>query len=160
MSTPRRKLIYRNKESGGRVSVDEGRSVSASEQFVARVLADHGHRVRLLQERGAAGVKSYDADVDGAPWEFKELQILGTRDPQNSVYLGLRRGKRQNNGRPLTLVYHIHEDQEPNMGSVNRGITLAVLRDTARLIRRVVLVFDDRRTLSLSAEEIHEGESF
>ncbi len=157
---PGRKLVYRSRESGGRVFEDESRRTSTSEQFVARVLADDGHTVHLLKEREAAGVKSHDAEVDGAPWEFKEVRIPGSRDPQNAVYMGLRKGKKQNNGQPLTLLYHVHEDQEPNMSSVNRGIALAVLRDTARLILRVVLVFDDQRMLSLSAEEIHEGKSF
>ncbi len=155
-----RKLIYQNQESGGRVFTDEGRRTSASERFAARVLADSGHTVHLLKEREAAGVKSYDAEVDGAPWEFKELRTPRSQDPHNAVYQGLRRGKRQNNGKPISLLYHIHEDQERNLKRINEAVSDAVRRDAEGLIERVGLVFDSRQLNIFTADEIDHGQKF
>ncbi len=53
-----------------------------SELFVARVLANRGRRVTLLNETGmGAGVKTPDADIDGNLADFKWLTSLSRRLP-------------------------------------------------------------------------------
>ncbi len=64
-----------NTENGGFVLVHQGHNRGESyesELFVARVLANQGRRVTLLNETGmGTGVVTPDADIDGNLAEFK-----------------------------------------------------------------------------------------
>jgi hypothetical protein len=153
-------LLYESTESGGELRAELGRSPNESERFAGRALADEGREVRLLKASEEKGVKSYDADVENEAWEFKELTVPPERQPENAVYQGLRRGKYQNNGEPLWLLYHVHSGQRENLASVNSAVSDAVRRDQDDLIRGVTLVFDDGTTLHRTREQINEGKRF
>ena len=154
------RLLYESTESGGELRAELGRSPNESERFAGRALADEGRGVRLLKASEEKGVKSYDADVENEAWEFKELTVPPERQPENAVYQGLRRGKYQNNGEPLWLLYHVHSGQRENLASVNSAVSDAVRRDQDDLIRGVTLVFDDGTTLHRTREQINEGKKF
>ncbi len=132
---------YFDEKTGGFVLTHEqhGKQNIQSEQFVAQVFATQGKQVRLLKEIGLPeGVKTPDAEIDSALWDFKRLTEEAT-SLANRVQAGIKQAIKQG---AANVGYHI-DRSEYDLSEIERGIKRALDLDIAEQIDRVVLIFKD-----------------
>lgn len=109
--------VYFDEETRGFVLVHREHATHsfASELVVARSYAALGHQVVLQKEIGVTG-RAADADVDGEPWEFKEV-TAESANVRNRLQDGMRSARKQG---ARCVAFHINRatfDEKEARGS-------------------------------------------
>ncbi len=146
---------YFDWQSGGFVLTHNGHNrddAFSSELFVAKVFAQSGSRVKLLEESDAVPGKRPDADINGEIWDFKE--IANAENIAGATQQQIRRGKKQADKVTLYVT------QEYDIADVNLGIASAIRIDIANLIQKIAFIDRAGRLQILNREELMNGKRF
>jgi Contact-dependent growth inhibition CdiA C-terminal domain len=146
---------YFDENTGGFVVIHQNHQTTESERFIARILAQNGKQVKLLNEQAETGVKIPDAEVNGVIYEFKELteesQILGNR-----IQEGIGQARKQG---ATAVVYYINRSTF-EIWQINRGIRQAFFWDRQEKIQEISLLFRDGKLETITREEWENGKYF
>lgn len=152
---PEYERYYFDEDTGGFVLIHQNHNTSESDKFIAQALALRGNRVKLLSERGAEGVRTPDADVNGEIYEFKELTEQ-SQSLRNRVQEGIGKGRSQG---ATVVVYYLNRATY-DIEQINRGIRQAFFWDREQQIQKISLLLRNEEILTITREKWENGQRF
>jgi len=135
---------YFDNDSGGYVVVNKlhGKSELAQNMVIARILANRGERIILLED--IPNQKSPDAMRNNEIWEFKT--ICNTENIKNRIYSDIRTKRKQ----ACNILFYI--TQKFNDLELIDGINNATCRYSE--VNKIALLFKEETLIELEREEI------
>lgn len=144
---------HESKESVAGEIDESARALPPRERTIADFLVGRGHRVRSMSERNQPGARSYDAQVNGSPVEFKSVTDNSKGNAISGLLSNATKGGAQAHSVVIDARGHgiaesrAREEVRRKVGNIKNGLK--------NRLDHVMIILDDEKVLYFGPEELH-----